>query len=55
MANSYDELLELARVCRNQAAVAANKEIAADLRQMADEYLRRADALKRGQPRDGDD
>jgi len=46
MKPSYEDLMELARIYRNQAAGAANEEIAAEMRRMADEYVRRAAALK---------
>ena len=46
VAPSYEELVELARTCRNQAVATQNRETAAELRRMADEYQRRANALK---------
>jgi hypothetical protein len=46
--NSFDDLLQLARICRRQADAAASESVADELRRMADEYLRRAADLNGG-------
>jgi hypothetical protein len=43
---SYDDLIELARLCLRQAAATSNAAAAAELRQMASEYQARAAALR---------
>lgn len=47
---SYDDLVDLARMCRNQANVASSEAVAIELRVMASEYLRRAADLKSPAP-----
>jgi hypothetical protein len=42
---TYDDLIELARLCFKQAAATTNRATAAQLRRMADEYQARAAAL----------
>jgi hypothetical protein len=42
---SYDDLIELARICREQAREAKAKNVAAELRRMAKEYQKRAASL----------
>jgi hypothetical protein len=42
---SYDDLVELARLCLKQAASTSNATAAAELRRMAGEYQARAEAL----------
>jgi hypothetical protein len=42
---SYDDLIELARLCLKQAASTSNAVAAAELRRMAGEYQARAQAL----------
>jgi hypothetical protein len=42
---SYDDLIELARLCLKQAASTSNATAAAELRRMASEYQARAQAL----------
>jgi hypothetical protein len=42
---SYDDLIELARLCLKQAAATSNAAAAAELRRMASEYQARAAAL----------
>jgi hypothetical protein len=42
---SYDDLVELARLCLRQAAATSNPAAAAELRRMASEYEQRAAAL----------
>jgi hypothetical protein len=42
---SYDDLIELARLCLKQAASTSNATAAAELRRMASEYQARAAAL----------
>jgi hypothetical protein len=44
----YSDLVELARICIEQARKAKNKTVAAELRRMADEYQRRAGELRTG-------
>jgi hypothetical protein len=39
---NYDDLIELARICREQARAAKAKNVAAELRRMAKEYEKRA-------------
>jgi hypothetical protein len=48
--SSYDDLVDLARICRNQANGASNEAAATALRVMAKEYLRRAADLKSPAP-----
>jgi hypothetical protein len=43
---SYDDLIELARICREQARAAKPKNVAAELRRMAKEYEKRAAGLR---------
>jgi hypothetical protein len=43
---TYDDLIELARLCLKQAAATSNPVGAAQLRRMADEYQARAAALR---------
>jgi hypothetical protein len=42
---SYDDLIELARLCLRQAAATSNPAAATELRRMASEYQARATAL----------
>jgi hypothetical protein len=42
---SYDDLIELARICREQARAAKAKNVAAELRRMSKEYEKRAASL----------
>jgi hypothetical protein len=42
---SYDDLIELARLCLKQAAATSHPATAAQLRRMADKYQARAEAL----------
>jgi hypothetical protein len=42
---SYDDLIELARICQRQADQTANPAVAEELRRMAEDYRRRAGAL----------
>jgi hypothetical protein len=42
---SYDDLIELARLCLRQADATSNPAAAAELRRMASEYQARAEAL----------
>jgi hypothetical protein len=44
----YDELVELAQTCAYQARATKDREVAAELRQMAQEYQRRAAELNNG-------
>ena len=46
----HSDLVELARICLEQAAKAKNKAVAAELRRMADDYQRRAGELRTGRP-----
>jgi hypothetical protein len=45
---SYDDLIELARICVEQARAARNREVAAELRRMGREYHERAAKLNGG-------
>jgi hypothetical protein len=45
---SYDDLVELARICLRQARQTANPAVADELRRMAAEYERRAAGLDPG-------
>jgi hypothetical protein len=45
---SYDDLIELARLCLKQAAATSNPTAAAELRRMASEYQTRAQASDGG-------
>jgi hypothetical protein len=47
---SYDDLIELARLCLKQAASTSNPAAAAELRHMASEYQARAEALANEAP-----
>jgi len=49
---TYDELVELARTCLHQSRITLDKEVAAELRRMAEAYQRRAADLDSGQPPD---
>jgi hypothetical protein len=44
----YDDLVELARICREQARSAKAKTVAAELRRMAKEYEKRASITSDG-------
>ena len=46
----HSDLVELARICLEQAGKAKNKAVAVELRRMADDYQRRADELRTGRP-----
>ena len=46
----HSDLVELARICLEQAAKAKNKAVAAELRRMADDYQRRAGQLRTSRP-----
>ncbi len=43
---TYRDLIELARICREQARAAKAADVAAELRRMAKEYERRAARLE---------
>ena len=43
----HSDLVELARICLEQAGKAKNKAVAVELRRMADDYQRRAGAKDR--------
>jgi hypothetical protein len=45
---SYDDLVELARICLRQARQTANPAVADELRRMAADYQRRAAGLDPG-------
>jgi hypothetical protein len=45
---SYDDLVELARICLRQARQTASPAVADELRQMAGDYQRRAAVLNGG-------
>ena len=45
---SQNDLVELARICLDQALRAKNQTVAAELRRMADDYQRRAGELRTG-------
>ena len=45
---SYDDLIELARICRQQAREAKAKNVAGELMRMAKEYEKRAASLCSG-------
>jgi hypothetical protein len=47
---SYNDLIELARICQRQADVTDIPAVAEELRRMADDYRKRAAALDRGPP-----
>jgi len=47
---SIEELHETARVCREQAALSVTPAVAATLRQMAEHYEARAEAIKGPNP-----
>jgi hypothetical protein len=47
---SYDDLIELARICAEQARATKAPDAADELRRMAKEYERRAAKLNGGQP-----
>ena len=47
---SHNDLVELARICLDQALKAKNETAAAELRRMADDYQRRAGELRTGSP-----
>ncbi|HEY7248527.1 MAG TPA: hypothetical protein VH678_32080 [Xanthobacteraceae bacterium] len=49
---NYDDLIELARICREQARTATAKNVAAELRRMSKEYERRAATLAEASRRD---
>ena len=42
---SYDDLIELSRICRQQAREAKAKNVASELMRMAKEYEKRAASL----------
>lgn len=46
--DSYEELVELARICMRQARIAQTKEVAAELQRMAREYQDKAARLTGG-------
>jgi hypothetical protein len=46
---SYNDLIELARLCLRQASAARTPAVASELRRMAEEYEARAAALMGGQ------
>jgi hypothetical protein len=48
MDQSFDDLIELARICMRQSTLAGSKRVAAELRRMAKEYQRRAADLVQG-------
>jgi hypothetical protein len=45
---TYNDLVELARICLRQARLTANPAVADELRQMAKDYQRRAAVLNGG-------
>jgi hypothetical protein len=49
---SYNDLMELARICLRQARQTASPAVADELQQMARDYQRRAAALNGGTPPD---
>jgi hypothetical protein len=49
---SYDDLIELARLCLEQAAATSNPAVAAELGRLANDYQARAAALSGGRPLD---
>jgi hypothetical protein len=49
---TYNDLVELARICLKQARQTANPAVADELRQMAKDYQRRAAVLNGGTPPD---
>ena len=56
MLERYEDLVELAKICLQQSRATKAKGLAAELRQMAKEYQRRAAALNGGTlPDIGDD
>ena len=50
--STYDDLVELARICLMQARRPENKPVAAELRLMAGQYQQRAARLDGGTPPD---
>jgi hypothetical protein len=46
----HSDLVELARICLEQAGKAKNKAVAVELRRMADDYQRRAGELRTSRP-----
>jgi hypothetical protein len=51
---SYDDLIEVVRLCLKQAASTSNATAAAELRRMASEYQARAQASLADEPRTPD-
>jgi hypothetical protein len=49
MMQSYDDLIELARICHEQARATKAPDVSAELNRMAKEYERRATQLNGGQ------
>jgi Tfp pilus assembly protein PilE len=47
---SYNDLIELARICQRQADLTDIASVAEELRRMADDYRQRAAALDREAP-----
>jgi hypothetical protein len=45
---SYNDLIELARICQRQADLTEIPAVAEELRRMAEDYRRRAASLDRG-------
>jgi hypothetical protein len=45
---SYNDLIELARICQRQADLTDIPSVAEELRRMAEDYRQRAAALDRG-------
>jgi hypothetical protein len=48
MPQHYDNLVDLARICSQQASVAQNEDVARTLRRMAREYVQEAAKLDDG-------
>jgi len=48
--DSYEELVELARICERQARIAQTKDVAAELLRMAREYQDKAARLNEAKP-----
>jgi hypothetical protein len=48
--HSYNDLVQLARICLEQARKAKDKAVAAQLRRMADDYQKRAGELRTSRP-----
>jgi hypothetical protein len=50
---TYNDLIELARICQRQADLTDVPAVAEELRRMADDYRARAATLDRGTPPSG--